>query len=193
MNLGYLICKNADCGKEHGLSSVADAPVDKRNLGHLVCPKSIKSQEIVDEAQVNFRDINSGPLDKCFQSLCKEHIGECLVVIPNPSMQTKCLKYLSVKDDSVKVVPIKNLNNAILESSLVSSCQSNCLTQAIAAQCTIWDFRFAPFWGKEKLPSITNPFLVGNGSYSGFINFYEKKKCGKVWESMFFHLCLLSL
>ena len=122
-----------ECGKEHGLSSVADAPVDKRNLGHLVCPKSIKSQEIGDEAQVNFQDVNSGPLDKCFLTICKEHIGENLVITPSPSMQTRCLKCLSVKDDCVKVVPIKNLNNALLGSSLVQSSQSNCRTQAIAA------------------------------------------------------------
>ena len=61
------------------------------------------------------------------------------------------------------------------------------------AQCAFPDFRFAPFWEKEKLPSITNPFLAGNDSYDGFIDCYQKKKCGKVWESMFFHLCLLSL
>ena len=61
------------------------------------------------------------------------------------------------------------------------------------AQCAFSDFRFAPFWEKEKLPSITNPFLAGNDSYDGFIDCYQKKKCGKVWESMFFHLCLLSL
>ena len=66
------------------------------------------------------------------------------------------------------------------------------LTTSIS-QCAFSDFRFAPFWEKEKLPSITNPFLAGNDSYDGFIDCYQKKKCGKVWESMFFHLCLLSL
>ena len=60
-------------------------------------------------------------------------------------------------------------------------------------QCAFFKFRFAPYWGKEKLSSIIAPFLAGNDSYDGFIDFYQKKKCGKVWESMFFHLCLLSL
>ena len=35
-----------------------------------------------------------------------------------------------------------------------------------------------PFWGKEKLPSITKPFLAGNGSDDG-------KKCGKACFSIF--------
>ena len=61
------------------------------------------------------------------------------------------------------------------------------------AQCVFFDFRFTPFWGKEKLSSIIASFLAGNGSYDGSINYYQKKKCGKVWESMFSHICLLSL
>ena len=47
--------------------------------------------------------------------------------------------------------------------------------------------------GKEKLSSIIASFLAGNGSYDGSINYYQKKKCGKVWESMFSHIYLLSL
>ena len=65
--------------------------------------------------------------------------------------------------------------------------------QVSYTQCTICNFRFAPFWGNEKLSLIIASFLAGKGSYDGSINYYQKKKCGKVWESMFFHLCLLSL
>ena len=55
-------------------------------------------------------------------------------------------------------------------------------------QCTICNFRFAPFWGNEKLSSIIASFLAGNGSYDGFINNYQKisvGKCGKACFSTF--------
>ena len=61
------------------------------------------------------------------------------------------------------------------------------------SQCTICDFRFAPFWEKKLSASIGDEFSTLNGSYDRFITYYQRKKCGKVWESMFFHLCLLSL
>jgi len=54
-----------------------------------------------------------------------------------------------------------------------------------SSQCAFFDFRFAPFWGKEKLSSIIAFFLAGYDSYDGFINFYEKKK---VWESVGKHV-----
>ena len=63
----------------------------------------------------------------------------------------------------------------------------------VYTQCTICDFRFAPFWGKKLSARIGDEFSTLNGSYDMFITYYQRKKCGKVWESMFFHLCLLSL
>ena len=128
MFLGYISCK--DCKEEHPLSSSEDAPVDKRKLGNLVCPKSVKTLglNIVGEAQVNFQSSYSSPFEKCFSTTCKAHNRESFVLTSN--MEMGCSKCLSGKDESVKIVQIQDLNEALRESSLLPSCQSICRTQA---------------------------------------------------------------
>ena len=69
---------------------------------------------------------------------------------------------------------LSNHPKTIIEPS--SMTQDSTLDTQQGAQCTICNFRFAPFWGKEKLSSIIASFLAGNGSYDGSINYYQKKK-----------------